>query len=51
LSGAEEYIETMQLLRRRYSAVCEAAFFAPATERMSRPKLKPVSEEREEDER
>jgi hypothetical protein len=32
-----ESIKTMQLLRRRYGAVREAAFFAPA-ERMPRPK-------------
>jgi hypothetical protein len=48
LDESDEYLNMMQLLRRRYSAVCEAAFFAPAPERMSRaPKLKPVSEERE----
>jgi hypothetical protein len=37
MSGAEEYMKMMQLLPRRYSAVCEAAFFAPAAERMTRP--------------
>ena len=31
-----EYMKTMQLLRRRYGAVCEAAFSAPAAERMTR---------------
>jgi len=37
LDESDEYLKMMQLLRRRYSAVCEAAFFAPAPERMSRP--------------
>jgi hypothetical protein len=37
LDESEEYLKIMQLLRRRYSADREAAFFAPARERMTRP--------------
>jgi hypothetical protein len=37
LDESDEYLKTMQLLRRPYGAVCEAAFFVPAAERMSRP--------------
>jgi hypothetical protein len=36
LDQSDKDLNTMQLLQRRYGAVCEAAFFAPA-ERMTRP--------------
>ena len=53
MSGAEEfeYMKTMQLCGGATGAVREAAFFAPAQSGCRAPKLKPVSEEREEEER